>query len=618
MRHIRTASSRIGRRAWLLLATLATLGVAAGGLSFALAADPSASPSVGTVALKVGITAEPDNLNPFIGFANVSFEIWALNYQSLFGQDISNKPRLDLAAEFPTRENGGISADGKTWTIHIKPGVKWSDGQPLTAADVAFSYNYIIRNNLTNMSILTTSIKRVDVVDPTTVRIVCTEPKANVELAIVYILPEHIWQNVSPSAAQASFQNKAPIVGSGPYEMVEWKKGAYIHMVRNRYYTGTRPAVDEIYFEYYTNPDTMAQELKAGSLDCAWGLPPSAYRSLQNTSGLTAIAYNDLNWDNLTFNCYTGQSKGNPVLRDWRFRHALACAVDQQKLCDLAYMGYAKPGTTMINPDTWSNPDYHWEPPAAERYTFDLQKAGQLLDAAGYAKNAAGVRLYKGKPITLRLWVRNDAPSEQTEGKLIAGWWDALGLKIQLTVMDLGAMQDHIWYWDGQTYYPDFDMFIGDWVGWTDPGLTLSCFTTDAIGSINETAWSNGQYDKLIAQQSTTLDPTQRQQIIWRAQQIMYEQAPWLVLTYPDNFEAYNTAKWTGWTRILGGNGPAFLTMGTPDVYLNLEPSNGMTKEGSSPIGLVVAVVAGAAVAVAVVVWLLRRGRGAAEEESPS
>ncbi len=617
MTHMRAALGRSGRRACWLAPVLALLGVA-WGLSSASAADPTTSASASTVVLKAGITAEPDNLNPFIGFANVSFEIWALNYQCLFGQDIDNQPRLDLAAQFPTRENGGISADGKTWTIHIKPDVKWSDGEPLTADDVAFSYNYIIRNDLTNMSILTTSIKRVDVVDPTTVRIVCSQPKANIELALVYILPKHVWQNVSPNAVQSSFQNKPPIVGSGPYETVEWKKGAYIHMVRNSYYPGTRPAVDEIYFEYYTNPDTMAQELKAGSLDCAWGLPPSAYRSLQKTPGLTTIAYNDLNWDNLTFNCYTGQSKGNPVLRDWRFRQALAYAIDQQKLCDLAYMGYAKPGTTMVNPGTWSNPDYHWEPSAAERYTFDLTRAGQLLDQAGYTKNANGVRLYKGRPITLRLWARNDAPSEQTEGKLIAGWWDQLGLKIQLTVMDLGAMQDHIWYWDGNTYYPDFDMFLGDWVGWTDPGLTLSCFTTDQIGSINETAWSNARYDRLIAQQATTLDRTQRQQIIWRAQQVMYAQAPWLVLTYPDNFEAYNTAKWTGWTRILGGNGPAFLTMGTPDVYLGLKPATGTTKGGSSSAGLIVAVVAGVAVAIIIVMWLLRRGRGAAEEEPSS
>ncbi len=97
------------------------------------------------------------------------------------------------------------------------------------------------------------------------------------------------------------------------------------------------------------------------------------------------------------------------MLRDWRFRNALNYAVDRQRLCAIAYDGLAQPGSTILPPGTWVNPDYHWQPPAGQAYTFDLAKAGQLLTAAGYPlKN--GVRVNKqGKPIVLRL----EAPGRQ-------------------------------------------------------------------------------------------------------------------------------------------------------------------------------------------------------------
>ena len=157
--------------------------------------------------------------------------------------------------------------------------------------------------------------------------------------------------------------------------------------------------------------------------------------------GIKAIAYPFYNWDYLEFNCYDeAGSMGNPVLRDWHFRYALNYAIDKQSLCDFAYGGLAQPGTTIILPNTFTNPDYHWQPPADQAYTFDLTKADQLLTAAGYPlKN--GVRLNKqGQPIVLRLETPTDVPAEQTEAKLITGWLQKLGLKIKLSVIDSGAL----------------------------------------------------------------------------------------------------------------------------------------------------------------------------------
>lgn len=111
------------------VATILAFALAAGSGSVAAAsstASPAASVSPGSLVLRIGWTTEPDNLNPFIGWQNPDYEIWAINYDFLFGFGRTQEPTLDLAREFPTKQNGGISADGKVWTIKLRQGVKWS------------------------------------------------------------------------------------------------------------------------------------------------------------------------------------------------------------------------------------------------------------------------------------------------------------------------------------------------------------------------------------------------------------------------------------------------------------------------------------------------------------
>jgi peptide/nickel transport system substrate-binding protein len=591
----------------LLAATLLWAAMGA-----ATSASPSAGPSAQKVVLRIGWPREPDNLNPFIGWFNSTYEIWSVNYQFLFGYGRDNKPTLELAREFPTQENGGISADGKVWTIKLRTGVKWSDGQPFTADDVAFTYNYVVKNQMLNMAIATVGIKEAKVLAPDVVQIVCTQPKADMEHIFLPILPQHVWGKVDPKAAQTDYVNKPPIVGTGPFITTEFKRGGYIKMERNPYYWGEKPTLDELLFLYYTNADTMTADLKSGTIDAAWGIPEAQFDSLSSAPGIEPVAYNFFNWDYLSLNCYEGKSLGNPVLRDWRFRNALNYAIDRQKLCDLAYMGKAAPGTTILPPGMWTDPDYHWEPPADQLMSFDLTKAGQLLDEAGYPMGANGLRQYRGKPIELRLWATTESTPEQTAMKLIAGWFKKLGLKTDLSVLDPGAMQARIWNFEGNTYVPDFDMYIWDWAGYSDPGQTLSAEVTAQIGNTNEPCWSNAEYDGLNGKQASAMDPDQRKAIIDQMQQIMYEQTPWVVLSYPQYLEAYNTAKWTGWIRMFNGTGPAFLTTGYPQSYIDLKPVTGET--ASSSTGLWAAIVAAVIVAAGVIVWLLLRRRPKSEE----
>ena len=276
----------------------------------------SASPAAAASTLRIGWTADPDNLSPFIGVETAASEVLYLTYDRLFGFGLDGKPIPQLATELPTQENGGISADGLTWTVHIRPGVKWQDGQPLTAADVAFTYNLIIDNQLTSYLQAVKDIKHAEAVDDTTVRFTMSAPKADMLYVVVYVLPEHIWGKVKVPTLERSYANKTPIVGSGPFQVTYYKRGDYTKLVRNPGYWGNdvpgwgRPKVDEIIFQAYTNPDTMTQDLRRERWTPRRACRRRSSTACRVTPALKAIAYNYINWDYVDFNCYDGAESG--------------------------------------------------------------------------------------------------------------------------------------------------------------------------------------------------------------------------------------------------------------------------------------------------------------------
>ena len=579
----------------------------------ATASSASPSPS-GTVTLRLGWNEGPLNLNPFIGYS-ASYEIWLLNYDVLVGIGSDGLPSKEtgLAQSWET------SADGKTWVFHLRPGVTWQDGQPLTARDVAFTFNYIIENEMSN-AVYLQGVDRAVAVDDTTLKVICARPKANMLLTQVYIyvLPEHLWSKIDPKDAANTYRNPPPIVGSGPFQTVEFKKDDYVKMVRNPSYWGAKPAVDEIIFQYYTNSDTMVQDLKSGAVDGAQVIPPAQFKSLESDPAIKAIPYPLYNWEYIDVNCYDSpDSLGNPVLRDVKFRRALAWAIDRQKCAALGWGGNADPGYGIYPKQGWpASFDPYYEPTADETIGFDLEKAKQLLDEAGYRDaNGDGIRDFNGKPIKLRLWTRDISPESQIQGKLIAGWLRQIGLQIELRVVDEGALGDSVWNYKGDTYAPDYDLALWDFMGYIDPGDSAACFTTDQIENYNEMNWSNAENDKLCARQYEELEPQKRIEILKQMQQIMYAEQPMIVLDYPSVLQAVNTAKWDGWAPYVSGS--VWNNMISRQSYLSVRPKVAATttSQSSSPATVWIVVAVAAALVIGLVVWLARRGRGRALEE---
>ncbi len=231
-----------------------------------------ASAAAGKVVYKVGWTREPDNLSPFVGYAAPSFEIWYLTYDSLVGYDPKTLAPMKGESSTGLATDWSVSDDGLTWTFTIRKNAKWSDGVPLTAKDVAFTYNYIIKNQMDTLTAYTRLIDEAVAVDDYTVKMICSKPKPDMIRSWVPILPEHIWSKVDPKqAASGKYTNNPPYVGSGPFQAVEWKKTLDVKLVKNPTWWGPKPKIDEIYFLAYTNNDTLLQDLRAGTIDAGRG-----------------------------------------------------------------------------------------------------------------------------------------------------------------------------------------------------------------------------------------------------------------------------------------------------------------------------------------------------------
>ena len=269
----RTAFRPRPRLALVALAALLACGLAGGTASAVAddAASPAASPAAATV-LHVGWTAEPDNLNPMIGFETSALEIFHLNYDYLVGFKASDlQPTPELATSWEH------SPDGKVWTFKLREGVKWQDGEPFTADDVVFTFRTIIEDEVSNYVGYTEFIETVKAIDPLTVEFTCSKPKTNMLGMPIPILPEHLWSKLTAAQITNTYPNDPPMVGTGPFQVVEWKRGEYVRAVANKHYWRGAPKADEVIWSLYKNQDTMAADLKSGAIQVAWDIPQAQF-----------------------------------------------------------------------------------------------------------------------------------------------------------------------------------------------------------------------------------------------------------------------------------------------------------------------------------------------------
>lgn len=493
--------------------------------------------------VRVGWAGSPDSLNPGMAILVEAYTIFELVYDSMYDLNLDGSFTLSLA------ESASVSEDGTVWTFKIRDGLKWHDGQPLTAEDVAWTYNlYKDTPEYPYLSgYYTTYFDSIETTDNNEVVLTLTEAIPNIEsqLVFLYVLPKHVWEGVD----KLEYEN-TEMIGSGPFKMAEYVQNEFVRLTANKEHFLTPPKVDEVIFQTFDNQDALVQAIRTGQVDMVTEMPNTAAESLKSDEnielvvgaplapGVTDIIFNQTDPENCPED--GGLCTGHPALRDRDVRLAMAHATDKQTLIDVILLGLGNPGLTLI-PDGLGV----WYNNSITDYAFDVAKANQILDDAGYVDaDGDGTRDMPdgSRPLTFRLNWPSDSLSAPRMSELLAEMWGAIGISLEPQAVDPDALTAQC--------CPafDFDIMIWGWASDPDPSALLYVYTTEAIptGS-SETGYSNPAYDELYAQQQVELDFEARKDIVWEMQKIVHDDVVYIIPFYDANVQAYRTDRFTGW-----------------------------------------------------------------------
>ncbi len=506
-------------------------GVAAA-TAFAASPSPSAT-GLAEPVFRVGFSYDIDGMNPLVDYSGLSWEIFRLNYNFLTWYDENNRPVPELATKWQ------ISPDGKVWTFTIRDDVTWHDGVPLTAKDIAFTYNLILDNQIYFYMSYVKDITKVEAPDDATLVITSKRPNPLMLGLYIPILPEHLWGTIPGNKVETV--KDPPTVGSGPFAIDEVKKGSFVKMTANPDYFAGRPTINTLLFEIYTTEDALVQDYKNGTLDIGVFQVPTSLRSIAGVPGSKTIAAPDRRFHHARVQLLdlTGE-QGQPPAAGRAHPPGGRRGLDKARIAETSMSGAAKEGTSVLSP---AMGDWHWEPQADQLVTYDPENAKAILEAAGYTdRDGDGVREdAKGKKLDFKLVGLSDYPDEVNAAKMLIPYLKSVGIKARLEVMDEGAFGDILYGNDG------VDMYVWAWGGDLDPSYQLSAFTTDQILNNNDSCYSNPEYDKLFEAQSSTVDRAARVAIVQQMQQILYNDDPYVLLYYGTNLQAYRADRWTGW-----------------------------------------------------------------------
>ncbi len=524
------ARSRVGR---LLTAVVA----------FALWAAPlAAAQEPRQTTLRVATTQSVDSLNPFLAILQSSTEIGRLMYEFLTTYDARTQQPVPALAE-----SWSISADKLTWTFRIRSGAQWSDGAPITARDVAFTYNLMLRDPAarTANGNFVANFASVAAPDEHTVVIRTRAPQATMLALDIPIVPEHVWAGVENIAEYDN--DRMPVVGSGPFVLTEYVPEQFVTLWANDRYWRGRPAVDELRFVLFRNTDAAVQALRTGEVDLLGstsGLTPAQFEALADEPGVARNRAPGQRYVELAMNPGAATADGipigdgHPALADVRVRQAIARAIDRDVLVERVLLGFGQPGASLIPP---AFPRYHWSPPAAARRDFDLAEANRVLDAAGYPRGKDGARAGPdGRELRFRLIGNGAKPEHARIGEFVTRWLAGLGIVVEPRMISSGLLNE-------LTTAGEYDLAISGWGVNPDPDYVLSIHTcaqrprSDGTGGTTAAFFCDAQYDALYARQLAEFDRAERSELIRRMQARLYDQAPTVVLYYKNALEAYRS-----------------------------------------------------------------------------
>jgi peptide/nickel transport system substrate-binding protein len=524
-------------------------------------------------ALKTLFWQAPTLLNPHFAVGTKDQEGSRIFYEPLAAWDRDGNLVPVLAAELPEIENGGVAPDGRSVTWKLKKDVQWHDGRPFTADDVVFNWEYAADPATAATTIGSYQDIKVEKVDPLTVRVQFAKPTPFWAEAFVgqrgMIIPKHFFEPYKGSSSRDAPVNLKP-VGTGPYRFVDFQPGDLVKGERNpSYHLANRPYFDTIEMKGGGDAVSAARAvIQTGEYDYAWNMQVEDEILLRLEKGSNArgrveivpggsVEHIELNrtdpWTEVDGERSSTKTQ-HPLFSDPAVCRALELLVDRASVEAHIYgrTGLAT-GNFINNPERFVSKNTHWE--------FNIDKANQLLDAAGWQRSADGIRAKDGKKLKLVYQTSINAPRQKTQA-IVKQAFQKAGIEVELKSVTASV------YFSSDVanpdtyakFYTDIQMFTTT-MGEPDPGVFMRQFLTSEIASKenkwqgrNITRWRNDDYDKAFHAAEGELDPIKRAALFIAMNDMVVNDPAVIPVVYRPTVSAMSRqlrANLSGWDNVL-------------------------------------------------------------------
>jgi peptide/nickel transport system substrate-binding protein len=515
------------------VARLGALGVSApvaamllldAGLAQAAPAPYKPTKRGGGGTLKLLFWQGPTQLNPHFATGDKDLEAGRPFYEPLVRIDPAGNLIPMLAAELPSKANGGVAADGKSVLWKLKPGVKWHDGQPFTADDVVFNWRYATHPETAAVTIGYYEGTSFEKVDALTVRVRFDKPTPYWPgvYSLAQLIPQHLFKDYIGAKSREAPNNLKP-VGTGPYKFVEFKPGDLLRAsINTNYHNSLQPHFDALELKGGGDAVSAARAvLQTAEFDYAWFLlvEDEVLKRLE-AGGKGRVVYSPgnaveslmLNFSdpNAVVDGERGHIKSrHPVLGDAAVREALKLLIDREGVQKFIYGRAARATANYLNaPDEFRSSRFKPE--------FNIEKANSLLEAAGWKRGADGIREKAGKRLSLLYQTSINAPRQKIQ-QIVKQAAQKAGIDIQLkTVVGSTFFSSDVGNPDtAGKFWADLQMYERS--GSLDPARLMEAFTSwnasqkaNKWSGLNVTRWRSADYDAAYKAAATELDPARR------------------------------------------------------------------------------------------------------------
>ena len=501
--------------------------------------------------LRIVDLADPDALNPVIGNQQIDVDLSMFWAGYLFDWNDRNEFVPELATEVPALANHGISRDGRTFTYHLRRGVRWHDGAPFGADDVIFTYHAVMnpRNNVgsrTGYDLIDQIGKRDDATLVIHLRRAWSPFVASfftMSGTPYPILPAHLLAKF-PDINNVAYNQKP--VGTGPFKVDSWQHGTLIRFVANPDYWRGRPKLDEIDFRPIPDQNTILTQLRTHEADLDWNGSSAQVDEFKKIDGDVV--------DLVPFNAYSqlAFNLSNPILADVAVRRALALATDRRTIIDKVTHGAELLGEGDLPPYVG------WTAPVAAP-AYDPAAARRALDAAGWHSGADGVRVKGGRRLSLVVTPTTGSATGNATAVLLQRWWRDVGVEVSVKGYP-AALMFASYGAGGIMQRGKFDVGFLSWYAGVDPdNSTQFMCDQQPPGGQNIYRFCDAEFDATERAALATYDPAARKRDYQRIEQILVDRRPFLTMYFVRRVIPHNadlrgfppahavTALWNPW-----------------------------------------------------------------------